>query len=721
LTASSAAEKSENGCSFEDVPEDENSNGTCLIKIGLAVGWEREFEFYKRMDTQQQSQSACQCAPSSGTTMPTFPCSQCELCFISRNKLFTHIKKTHAQPLESSGSADAVSQVHAHDNIYFAESKFCSFVGGKFSTVPSNISILLHEVIFSMHALNSKHTAPQQSTSFIEFPISWILANKKVKRLLHQYIRDLSLEVLPPTHRHEYGSSDWWSRASLELLRLLARCDRSRGQVVAPGSVVPVFELFPGPRFDLTTHEAFIQLLATQKDVPVPLDACPEPSFATGLPLRDTVVRLTRVSDKAGGGPGPGICTETLRDLLLRRGKALVPSKAGGRITLHRLLTDVEVRKHCLAHAEVPLTAERIVLECPQFKMVGTGAKRGETLQFLPCRGDCPRGDPDNTAASEEEVGPTTGIYGGRSIAACTIYRDSSVLVLDKPVGVSMEALVQQVQLVQGQGDTGAEEGYVIETVSRLDQQTSGAVVVPLTRRACSFYTSEYRDRAVQKCYICVVTGAVGTGAGHCGEVVAKLKHVEKDVLKTVVHPNGKRAHTRYMCLHVYTAPGPPVGADEGGASRPMRYYSVVLCQPLTGRTHQIRVHMAHLGHPLLGDYKYDHRQLRDKARFRKQQLVAGDAGKLDIGEAWAPVLAPRVCLHSFRVSIRRLVESERASCSGDELAVVSHSTHPAVPADMTHVMERLGEVGFLEKGQLLAAIERLNRWAEEQEERTQN
>jgi hypothetical protein len=73
--------------------------------------------------------------------------------------------------------------------------------------------------------------------------------------------------------------------------------------------------------------------------------------------------------------------------------------------------------------------------------------------------------------------------------------------------------------------------------------------------------------------------------------------------MKTFVHHSGKDACTKYVCIDTFKIPYATSNSNK--TNEECMWYSLVLCQPVTGRTHQIRAHMAHLEHPILGDFKY--------------------------------------------------------------------------------------------------------------------
>ena len=140
----------------------------------------------------------------------------------------------------------------------------------------------------------------------------------------------------------------------------------------------------------------------------------------------------------------------------------------------------------------------------------------------------------------------------------------------------------------------------------RLDKDTSGVFVCAKNPGALLHILSQFKERTVHKEYLCLTHGKFALPAG---EVNVPLGRRSSDRKLFAVVPDGRPARTAYTVEHFYPHFNEALFTEETGqkASRLSMYqgFSLVRCLPKTGRTHQIRVHMAHLQHPLVGDEKY--------------------------------------------------------------------------------------------------------------------
>jgi 23S rRNA pseudouridine1911/1915/1917 synthase len=182
------------------------------------------------------------------------------------------------------------------------------------------------------------------------------------------------------------------------------------------------------------------------------------------------------------------------------------------------------------------------------------------------------------------------------------LYEDNHILVVLKPAGglmqgdqtgdVSLLDLARQWLIEQYQKPGNAFVGLV----HRLDRPVGGVVVFAKTSKAASRLSIQFRERAIQKSYLAVIEGALTP-------VSATLTHYIKK------RPGNRR-------VHIFDQPTPD--ADSASLTytvlETLPQYSLVQVQLHTGRHHQIRAQLEHLGHPIVGDHKYGaHQILPDK------------------------------------------------------------------------------------------------------------
>jgi 23S rRNA pseudouridine955/2504/2580 synthase len=166
------------------------------------------------------------------------------------------------------------------------------------------------------------------------------------------------------------------------------------------------------------------------------------------------------------------------------------------------------------------------------------------------------------------------------------LYEDKRLLVINKPSGLAVH------------GGSGISHGVIellraarphlrdLSLVHRLDRETSGCLVLAKRRSALRELHKKFRDGTVEKNYLALVVGdwQLGEQTVDAPLLVEHRKNGERHV---VVSGAGKAARTKMRL------------------SRTFGKYSLLQCQPLTGRTHQIRVHALHMGHPVAGDERY--------------------------------------------------------------------------------------------------------------------
>ncbi len=233
------------------------------------------------------------------------------------------------------------------------------------------------------------------------------------------------------------------------------------------------------------------------------------------------------------------------------------------------------------------------------------------------------------------------------------LHEDADVLVIDKPsglvihpaagnpTGTLVNALLHHCTDLSGIG--GVERPGIVH---RLDKDTTGVMVVAKSDRAHLALSLAFRRRQVEKTYLAV---CYGVPREREGVIEAPIGRHPRERQQMAVVSSGRTARTRYAVEETFA-----------GAS-------LVSCRPVTGRTHQIRVHLAHLGHALVGDALYAGRQWRNL----KDPRAAAACRDF-----------PRQALHAWRLAFDHPVSGERVVFSAP------------LPADLEALVAVLRSVG---------------------------
>ena len=208
--------------------------------------------------------------------------------------------------------------------------------------------------------------------------------------------------------------------------------------------------------------------------------------------------------------------------------------------------------------------------------------EEGQSVGIPPLRLDTPKQPGHLSEAAAKTL---------EALKEMTLYEDADVMVLNKPAGLAVQGgsgTTRHIdQMLEAMRDA---KGQKPRLVHRLDKETAGCLLVAKTRFAATALTGSFRHRSARKIYWALVAGVPKPKQGRISTYLAKEEGEEDSIMRIAAH------------------------GDEG-ASHAVTYYAVVetsaqklawvSLKPVTGRTHQLRAHMAHIDHAIVGDPKY--------------------------------------------------------------------------------------------------------------------
>jgi 23S rRNA pseudouridine955/2504/2580 synthase len=206
----------------------------------------------------------------------------------------------------------------------------------------------------------------------------------------------------------------------------------------------------------------------------------------------------------------------------------------------------------------------------------------GQTVRIPPLRIDAPKPRSPGDEADEK-----TRAF----LKSITLHEDDDVLVFNKPMGLAVQGGSGTTRHLDGMLEVLRDaQGQRPRLVHRLDKDTAGCLLVAKTRFAASALAKTFRSRSARKTYWALVAGVPKPQQGRISTFLAKEEREDESFMRIAEH-------------------------GDKGASHAVTYYAVVdtsgpilswiSLKPVTGRTHQLRAHMDHVGHPIVGDPKY--------------------------------------------------------------------------------------------------------------------
>jgi 23S rRNA pseudouridine955/2504/2580 synthase len=247
----------------------------------------------------------------------------------------------------------------------------------------------------------------------------------------------------------------------------------------------------------------------------------------------------------------------------------------------------------------------------------------GQTVRIPPLHIDVPK-----PRVSGNEADDKTREF----LKSITLHEDDDVLVLNKPMGLAVQGGSGTTRHLDGMLEVLRDrQGQRPRLVHRLDKDTAGCLLVAKTRFAASALAKTFRSRSARKIYWALVAGVPKPQQGRISTFLAKEEREDESFMRIAEHGDKGASHAITYYAVVETA-GPIL--------------SWISLKPVTGRTHQLRAHMDHIGHPIVGDPKYFAREnwelpggMQNKLHLLARRIAVPHprGGKIDVSAPLPP------------------------------------------------------------------------------------